>query len=357
VRFDASTGKRVSTDDDAPVPPDRAFPALLPWQAQSAREALAGRRTWPHALLIQGPAGIGKHVLALHFAQALLCEEPRADGLACGACPGCRYVIAGQHPDLRVVEPVDVDDDGTITPRADIPIAAIRALTAFAQVTSHRRVAKVALIAPAERMNAAAANALLKTLEEPPPDMYLLLVSGQPGRLPATVRSRCRVFDVPAPPTAQALAWLAAAGVADGASVLAQAGGAPLAALALADAALQAERAHWLAALGRPEALSPLALGARIESAGRDVRRDRLAAAIDWLSSWTADLARVAAGGEARANADHARALAALAPRVARVALLRYHRRLLRQRAWIHHPLQPRLVVEALLIDYRTLFT
>lgn len=343
----------TSDDDLALAAP---FPTLLPWQENAARETLARRASWPHALLLHGPAGIGKRALALQFARALLCESPRPDGTACGACASCGYVAAGQHPDLRLVEPIEVDEDGTIKLLDQIPVDAIRRLIDFAQITSHRRVAKVALVVPAERMNVAAANALLKTLEEPPADTYVLLVAHQPGRLPATVRSRCRTLDAPVPTLAQSRDWLAAAGVASPDVVLAQAGGAPLIARQLADPGVQAERSFWLAAFARPERLSAVALGARVESAGRDERKERLAAALDWLLAWTGDLARVAAGGTPRHNPDFSGALTALSSRVARVSLLRYHRRLLRQRAWLSHPLQPRLVAEALLIEYRGLF-
>jgi DNA polymerase-3 subunit delta' len=344
--------------NDEPIVGDspREFPALLPWQVTAAREALAGRATWPHALLVRGAAGIGKHVLALNFAQALLCESPLDSGLACGVCDGCRYVAAGQHPDLRLVEPFEVDEDGGIKLLNDIPIGHVRSLIEFTQVTSHRRRAKVALIVPADRMNTSAANALLKTLEEPPAGTYLILVTAQPGRIPATVRSRCRTFDAPVPTRSQAADWLRAAGVPDPDAVLAQADGAPLAALPLADPDVQAERRHWLGALARPDTLSPIALGARVESAGREERKDRLAASIGWLLGWVGDLARVAAGGPPLRNLEFATALEQLSARVAPVPLLRYHRRLLRQRTRIHHPLQPRLVVETLLIDYRALF-
>ena len=88
---------------------------LLPWQRDAARAALAHRSSWPHALLIHGPRGIGKHALALNFAKALLCEVSTADGLACGACPGCRYVQAGQHPDLLRLELLVLDqEEGTL---------------------------------------------------------------------------------------------------------------------------------------------------------------------------------------------------------------------------------------------------
>jgi DNA polymerase-3 subunit delta' len=334
----------------------RAPPTLHPWHETMARAWLARRDRWPHALLLTGSEGIGKRDLALVLAQALLCEAPRADGFACGACPGCGYVAAGAHPDLRRVEPFTVDDD-EVKPLDAIPVGHVRALGRFVQVTAHRRVAKVAIVAPAERLNIEAANALLKTLEEPPAGTYLILVAHQPGRLPATIASRCVRLALPTPDAQQALAWLEGQGVAAPSSLLAQAGGAPLLALTLAQPALQSERRAWLDALAHPRALSPLALSARIEAAPRDERKSRLGLAIDWLTGWSTDLARVAAGGAAARNTDYAMHLDRLAPAVARVPLSRYHRSLLEARARLSHPLAPRLVAEALLIDYRALFT
>ncbi|MET0204652.1 MAG: DNA polymerase III subunit delta' [Casimicrobiaceae bacterium] len=329
---------------------------LYPWQREAADSMLADRTRWPHALLLTGPRGIGKRALALEFARGLLCESPRAGGGACGECPSCRYVAAGQHPDLRVVEPVAVDDDGVATPVEWITVDPIRALIDWAQLTSHRRVAKVAVIEPAERMNAAAANALLKTLEEPPPSTYLILVSAAPGRLPATVRSRCRRKVAPAPEAAASRAWLAVQGVPDPDLLLAQAAGAPLAALALADAGYQAERSVWLKELAAPKNLVAATLAERIDAAPREERRERLANVIDWLLGWCGDLAHAQAGAAPRQNGDRAAALARLASSVAPIALFRYHRALLRQRGLVAHPLTPRLVAEALLTDYRTLF-
>jgi DNA polymerase III subunit delta' len=330
---------------------------LLPWQVDAARAALAQKSTWPHALLVHGPRGIGKHALALSFAQALVCEAPAADGLGCGVCPGCRYAIAGQHPDLMRLELAVIDpDEGTLADVDTITIDRVRALTDFVQLSSHRQRAKVAVIAPAERMNAAAANALLKTLEEPPAGTYLILVSDRPARLPATILSRCRKLAAPLPTVEGALAWLAAEGVAAPELALAQASGAPLAALEHADTATQSERRAWLAALASPERLSVPGLAARIDAAGRDERKARLAHAVDWLLAWTADLARLAAGDAIRQNPDAAESLRRLAAQVAPIALFRYHRSLLRQRALLAHPLQPRLVAEALLIDYKALF-
>lgn len=344
-------------DERAGEPAGLPWRAMLPWQRDAALAALAQRASWPHALLVHGPRGIGKHALALNFAQALLCETPEPDGMPCGRCPGCHYVVAGQHPDLMRLELLEIDPvDGTLIATETIGVERVRAVTDFVQLSSHRHRAKVAVIAPADRMNAAAANALLKTLEEPPPGTYLILVADQPGRLPPTIVSRCRMLPAPFPAPAIAHAWLTAQGIARPDLVLAQVGGAPLAAAARAEPAVQSERRAWLDALARPESFSAQGLAARIDAGGRDERKRRLGYALEWLIAWTADLARIAAGGEPRQNPDAAGALVRLAPRVARVPLFRYHRLLLRHRAMLAHPLHPRLVAEALLIDYRALF-
>jgi DNA polymerase III subunit delta' len=347
----------VSDELPSPSSARPPFPQGLPWLAATEHALLGAGARFPQALLIEGPEGIGKGVLAMRVARARLCEAPAADGSACGACASCDYVAAGQHPDLRVVEPVVYDEEGNATPQDVIRIDAIRDLTEWSQVTSHRRGAKIAVIAPAEAMHYAAANALLKTLEEPPAGTSLLLVSHQPGRLPATIRSRCLRQVVPLPPPDLARAWLAENGVAEPESVLAQAGGAPFLARHLADPGRQAERGEWLRMLAVPERFDPVGLAARIDLVPKDERRSRLGDALDGLIGWTADLARVAAGGSPARNPDFAPALTRLGPRVARLSLLRYHRALLRQRALLQHPLQPRLVAEALLIDYRTLFS
>jgi len=329
---------------------------LLPWQREAASAALSGKQRWPHALLIRGRRGIGKRALALHFAQALLCETPLADGGPCGRCPSCGYVFAGAHPDLRLVEPLERDEEGNETVLDAILVDPVRELIDFTRLSTHRQRAKVAVVAPAELMNPAAANALLKTLEEPPPATYLMLVSHQPGRLPPTIVSRCRTLTAPEPSAAVATEWLAQQGAANPEQLLAQAGGAPLLAFALADPTRQRECELLLAELADPERMSPLALGARIEGYHKEDRKAVLADVLYWLLTWNADLAATASGGAPRFHPGRAAALSGLAARVARLALFRYHEKLLGQRALLGHPLTPRLVAEALLFDYRALF-
>jgi DNA polymerase-3 subunit delta' len=350
----------VVTDDatDTAATP-RPWVDALPWQNDWLARALSGRDRLPAALLVTGRAGIGKFVLARNLARGLLCEAPRADGLACGACDGCRYVVAGNHPDHRILDPIGWDEKkGEFVPVNEIQVDRVRRdVVDFLAVSSHRGGRRVVVVSPAGRMNMAAANALLKTLEEPPAGATLVLVAGSPGRIPATVASRCMRMPAPRPDPAEAASWLAAQGVDLPDEVLALAGGAPLAALELARDGQGGERDAWFDALARPDALDPVALGARIDLAGKDERRSRVAAAVDAIEAFTADLARVAAGGRAERLPRRAAALDALAGRVAAVDLCRYHREVLLQRARLARPLAPRLVIESLAAGYRALWT
>ena len=184
-------------DDDGPTDA-RGAAAPLPWQRPRQRGTAGTARALAACAAFDGAGGIGKRdprALACARAALRIAERGRH---AVRRLRGCRYAAAGQHPDLRIVEPVDVDD-GEAKPVEWIAVDRIRALTRWAELTSHRGGAKVALIAPAERMNAAAANALLKTLEEPPANTFFMLVSHQAGRLPATIVSRCQRIAAPRP--------------------------------------------------------------------------------------------------------------------------------------------------------------
>jgi len=344
---------------DATALPPRPWVDALPWQRDWLAQNLAARDRLPAALLVTGRTGIGKYVLARHLARGLLCEAPRDDGLACGACDGCRFVAAGNHPDHRILDLIDWDEKKeAFGPVNEILVPRMRRdVVEFLEVSSHRGGRRVVVISPASRMNPSAANALLKTLEEPPAGSTLVLVAGSPGRIPATVASRCMRIPAPHPAPAEAAAWLAAQGVEHADEALALAGGAPLAALELARDGQGAERDAWFDALARPEAIDPVALGARIDLAGKDERRSRVAAAVDAIEAFTADLARVTAGGRAERLPRRAAALDALAGRVAAVDLCRYHRQVLLQRAQLARPLAPRLVIESLAAGYRALWS
>jgi DNA polymerase III subunit delta' len=173
-----------------------APPWLAPQAAALTAAARAGRL--PHALLIHEAPGAGGDWLAQFVARLALCEHP--DRAPCGSCTGCRRALAWQHPDLTRVAPLEDS--------RQIRIEQLRELSADLALTSHAGGYKVGIVTPADAMNRFAANALLKTLEEPPARTLLVLVASQPSRLPPTVLSRCQRLTVRAPTRAQAVAWL-----------------------------------------------------------------------------------------------------------------------------------------------------
>ena len=208
------------------------FAISYPWHAVQWREldVLLQAGTLPHALLLTGAPDIGKFRFARAFAGLVLCAAPR--GSACGRCRSCLLLAAGSHPDLVLIQP---EEQGKA-----IRIDAIRELREFCAGRPHQGGWRVILIEPADALNINAANALLKTLEEPGDRTLLILVSDQPGRLTATVRSRCRLLRLPTPSSEQALPWLRMqlAAEADAESLLMRAGRRPLRALALASGEL-----------------------------------------------------------------------------------------------------------------------
>jgi DNA polymerase-3 subunit delta' len=185
---------------------------LPPWLAPSWRmlsDAIGSGRIH-HALLFASPRGYGKRALTEAFAASLLCQQRTADGSACGKCRSCLLVAAGSHPDLARVT-FEIRDDGR--PRTELTVDQLRALGARLSLASQFGGWQIALIDPADAMNPNAANALLKTLEEPSTNTVIALVADDPSRLPPTIRSRCQKIDVPMPTRDQALAWLRSRGV------------------------------------------------------------------------------------------------------------------------------------------------
>lgn len=178
---------------------------LCPWLAPSLEQFETARRAGNlgHAWLISGPAGIGKLNLALVLSRHLhgAMEPPRElDAAAALAAYAARHTPMDRHPDLHWLYPEE--DKETIS------VDQVRDLIEAFTLTAHRGGAKVAIVEPAEALTTAAANALLKTLEEPSQGSYLFLLSHQPGRLPATVRSRCQQLPLKPPSLAGIATWL-----------------------------------------------------------------------------------------------------------------------------------------------------
>ena len=208
-----------------------------PWQ-DSLWQQLAGRKQHAHAYLLHGPAGIGKRALAERLMASLLCQRPTALD-ACGECKSCLLLKAGSHPDNYILEPEEADKA--------IKVDQVRELVGFVVQTAQMGGRKVVLIEPAESMNINAANALLKSLEEPSGDTVLLLVSHQTSRLLPTIKSRCVQQACPLPSEAMSLAWLAQAlpdcSEEERVELLTLAAGSPLAAVKLQAQGVREQRA------------------------------------------------------------------------------------------------------------------
>jgi DNA polymerase-3 subunit delta' len=341
---------------------------IYPWQHDDWNRLQRLRSQWPHALLLYGQAGVGKLRFAQHLAQGMLCEAPAANGEPCGHCVACNWFAQGNHPDYRALLPealageagsaasavADEKGDGEEGKKArtlskEIKIEQVRALLDFCGVGAHRGGARVVLVYPADALNAASANALLKTLEEPPAGVVFLLVSARIDRLLPTIVSRCRQWPMSTPAPDQARAWLVEQGVSDAGALLAEAGGAPLAAFALAGDENRALRDFTLKQLAAGPECDAFACAEALQKLP-------VAVVLGWLQRWLYDLVAERAAQRPRYFPAAQRELARCATRIDAYAFARFMKTVTRERAVENHPLNARLVFEALFLGYRDLF-
>lgn len=321
--------------------------APLPWLEEPFAALQRRRRegNLPHALLIAAEPGFGADQLAAGAVALAACAEPDAP---CRRCESCARLAAGQHPDHRFVTLELNEETGKL--RKEIGVDQVRALIAELQQTSLLGGWKSAVVEPAEALNPSSANALLKTLEEPPAATLLVLVTARPDRLPATIRSRCQSVPIPRPDRRAARAWLAEQGErVDWDLWLAVAGGAPLAARELATSPFASRRAAVAQALlALPEGRGdPLRLAG--ELAEHDPR-----AFVRWWESVVCDLIvlRQAGGTELR-NPDLAPAMRNLGPRLHLVPLHRFVQALQQARRTLEGSnVTPALLVQSLLVAW-----
>lgn len=259
--------------------------SIYPWQAEqwAQLQSSTGAGRLAHGLLLSGPAGVGKRDFARAFAESLLCRQPSADQGACGQCDACLLIRAGTHPDLHLLSPPE--------DKNQILIDQIRELCRSLVLKSHAGGYKIALVIPADQMNAAAANSLLKTLEEPTANTVLVLITERPARLSATIRSRCQPLRFPTPSVEQGITWLSQHALADPALLLRLADGAPLRALELSQDDTLARRRDWLDQLSkiRRAQLDPIRIATEWSS-------DDQLRPLYWMGSYLMDAIRLKSG-------------------------------------------------------------
>jgi DNA polymerase-3 subunit delta' len=333
---------------------------IFNWQKIQWTRFLRLAQKMPHAILLHGPRGIGKFEFGKAAAALLLCQRVQAgadSGQACGECTACLLHRQGNHPDFFLIQPeadaaelAEADAEVVVStaekkkkPSKQIKIGQIREMLENIQTGTHQGGRRVILLAPAEAMNAATANALLKTLEEPPPDTVMLLVSSEPERLLPTIRSRCQGLGFGEPDRGLALNWLKENEIRDAANLLARYGGAPLLAR---DAAGEESALNYealianLAATPDPFACADLMVGADP------------ALAVDCLQRWVSDIVMFGLSGRTRYFPGFETAITNVARSAPMLSLLRFSRRLTELRAIAQHPVNPRLFAERLALDY-----
>ncbi|HFD6777578.1 DNA polymerase III subunit delta' [Pseudomonas aeruginosa] len=321
---------------------------IYPWQ-QALWSQLGGRAQHAHAYLLYGPAGIGKRALAEHWAAQLLCQRPAAAG-ACGECKACQLLAAGTHPDYFVLEPEEAEKP--------IRVDQVRDLVGFVVQTAQLGGRKVVLLEPAEAMNVNAANALLKSLEEPSGDTVLLLISHQPSRLLPTIKSRCVQQACPLPGAAASLEWLARALPDEPAEaleeLLALSGGSPLTAQRLHGQGVREQRAQVVE--GVKKLLKQQIAASQLAESWSSVPLPLL---FDWFCDWTLGILRyqLTRDEEGLGLADMRKVIQYLGDKSGQAKVLAMQDWLLQQRQKVLNKanLNRVLLLEALLVQWASL--
>lgn len=280
------------------------------WAVQLLKGQIASGRL-RHAYLFTGPAGVGRRTLALRLAQALNCPNPPAPGEFCGACRACRGFADMQHADLLLLERQEGD--------REIKVSALRELSRSLSRTPLEARVQVALLLSFQEASEEAANALLKTLEEPNPSVLLCLTAPDADSLPATVVSRCELLRL-RPLSNEQLANALQARLnlePDKAKLLAGlSDGLPGKALRLhEDAAVLEQRGAWLDAGEQLLSANRVQRFAFAEKASKD-REALRAQLLVWLSFWRDVVLRAARSSAALSNPDRAVGISALAEKL-----------------------------------------
>lgn len=332
---------------------------IYSWQQDIWKRLIQRSSLSSYALLLKGRQGTGKFAFARNLAAALLCENPLGNDESCGICASCRWLAAGEHPNFYQIEPealsgMSIETSSTEEaaatkakkkPSQQIGVDQIRALTDFVNLSAHQQGYKIILIHPAEAMNLAAANALLKKLEEPPPGVITILVTHRVQQLLPTIRSRCQLITMPAPDVATAKDWLTQQGVEKPSACLAAASFAPLLALAFNDPDYTAQHDLFLDQISAPEKLNSIALAEKMQ-------RTDLPTVVSWQQKWCYDLLSFSMTGKIRYHLSQQAAIQTLAVTVNTKALVTYSRSLLSTQQLSRHPLNARLFLEAMFLRY-----
>lgn len=316
-----------------------------------------------HALLLKGQQGIGKFEFARHLAKSMLCANPTDARKACDACQSCGWFEHDGHPNYYQILPEALSGTGNETVEnveveskpsnvknkkkasQQISVDQIRKLTDFVYMSGHQNGYKIILIYPSEMMNHAAANALLKKLEEPPEQVLFILVTHHPQHLLPTILSRCQQITMPVPDVDTSMDWLKQQAVNDPQACLTAAGLAPLAALQFSESELFVPHEQFVQQISTPSQLNPIALANTMQQLD-------LSTVVSWLQKWCYDLVSYQMSGKIRYYRYQQIAIKSLAEHIDIQACIAYSRALYKHQQLSHHPLNARLFLEEVFLSY-----
>ncbi len=315
---------------------------IYPWQADQWRKSLHYliSKRLAHAILISGPSAIGKLEFCLCYIQRMNCTQPTKENNACGVCSDCHLFQVRTHPDIRMIN-VDEDVD-------QIKVDDIREINQFMSLSRQQGLYKIVCINQADLMNKNAANALLKTLEEPPANSILFLISHRADTLLATIKSRCQIWRFCVPSEKQSLNWLQQqTESAAWETLLPVSGNRPLLALELFETGLGEARTafyHDISQLMQHKE--------KVTKISAKLQNEDLDMLISWLQGWCADLVRCSYMKEpvTLENPDIRRSLHSLVSRVDLQLLFSFWDKLIELRRFSSAPLSKRLFIEDMLI-------
>ena len=324
-----------------------------PWQKQNWLSITKDFNQLPNAWLFYGQPGIGKVDFAQAVAAALLCKTPLENQHACGHCASCHWLHRSNHPDFYIVTPTlpAIEADIASRPLKKLPlikIEAIQQMMNFASLSSHQGALRIALIAPAEAMTTAAANALLKILEEPAKTLLFLMVSHAKTRLLPTIVSRCRQFPLSTPSYKCALDWLKKQPVDNAEAILALQSGSPL---LNHEATYSTLHQNFIKTLSQPTLIALLNIAEEIEQ-----QKVPLALSLTWLAKWLFDLIAYQLSSTIRFHPHEKASLQKLVQWLNGPALFACYDKIQAIRSGELQVLNARTQLEALLIEYRRLF-
>ena len=331
---------------------------IYPWQNDAWQRALTYLENdrLAHAVLISGPASIGKLKFCLSFIQRLNCTNPTTDNHACGVCKNCLLFIARTHSDIRML---NVDEECDQEKKAvgsieQIKIDDIREINHFMTLSRQQGAYKILCLNYAETMNNNAANALLKTLEEPPKNSIIFLITHRADALLPTIRSRCQTWNFRLPETHESLRWLNEKKQLDTwPELLEVSGNRPLLAYDLEVSGLSKHRVAYYQDLA--QILAGKSTVTKVSPKHQDEPLERL---VTWQQGWCADLVRCHFGKEpvTLENPDIRRSLHSLAGRVDLHLLFSFMDKLIELRRFSSAPLNKRLFIEDMLIRCQDMF-